>query len=516
MIYEDKEKLKQIALKLKTKCDSLLDDLDGNTVVLDPVDGKSIDGHYAASHLAVGYLLLWKIWDDIEAQKTAHLLLQSIVNRWDLITAERDFHADFNLFALSLAYHYIEDDELLIQIKNLILYTNDSLHETVNWLPMRAYVNQFRYEITGEIKYKNKKEELIKKIEKATFSDFYIDDRIPTGISYNVQYNIATVAALSMLNIDEKVLDVSKFCIAIEKLVLPDGDINYLGRGCNQIFAWGPWIYLLTKEDSSNVKVAIDYLFSHISSIVENNNVLLNNMAGEERWLWWDYHHFSVYISHLFMWIMLALECKENDNLEVQSKVALATGVNSASGVICYKNEKYMMVLFNGRKEYLSETGPAIYALWTKKSGTIFKGIFAPWFGAFGNKHSNSFATILNYFGLFELQHDNSHAGNRFLRKLNVIEQCSPWLRIKPVYEKTSVKIDDEKISITFDSRKKTARFFNVPSMVKNANELFKVYADDKEMDLRSGISINNQYGRCDIYQTEIVLATKWHFEISI
>ena len=41
----------------------------------------------------------------------------------------------------------------------------------------------------------------------------------------------------------------------------PDGDINYLDRGTNQIFAWGLGIYLLAPSGQQDaLKCAIAYL----------------------------------------------------------------------------------------------------------------------------------------------------------------------------------------------------------------------------------------------------------------
>lgn len=495
---------------IKVKCDSLVRIDNGSVVIMDPNDKKVIEGHYAASHAAVAYLLYGHYFNNSEATKKAFDLVTGIINRWSSIKAEPDFHADFNLFALCLFVKRVgvdEESECIDKIKRIVFETNDSPHNTVNWLPMRAYVNQIRYEWSGKKEYLEKTNSILGLINQATFQDYFIDDRLPVGISFNTQYDIATVAAMNLVSTDKGKIDIRPYVDTIKKLVLPDGDINYLGRGCNQIFAWGPWVYLLSyTNDSEYLSASITYLKEKLPTSINNNNMLLNDFVGEERWLWWDYHHFSVYLGHIFMWLMLAVETND----EITEKYSMQLQNCKTSGVDITTSEQFKIVGFQGRKEYLAERGPAIYALWTKKHGVVFKGLFAPWYGTFGNKYSNQFVAMCNYFGLMDTQHEKSFANNRLTRKLGIIEQCNPWLKISPVFSKYTINHSDNSLDITLDNSSGKTVFLNFPLMDSNAVSDICIYADGTEIPLRQCMTINNQYAQCSIFQTSICNAKKW------
>ena len=59
-----------------------------------------------------------------------------------------------------------------------------------------------------------------------------IDDRLPIGLSYNLQYNVATVSVMHFLSIRKAMrVNVSENLGALLDAVQIDGDINYLGEG---------------------------------------------------------------------------------------------------------------------------------------------------------------------------------------------------------------------------------------------------------------------------------------------
>ena len=93
-----------------------------------------------------------------------------------------------------------EYSELCQEIKETIMKTADSRHFTVNWLPMRMFVNKHRYLWTNEKQYENTNCDLFNIIKKATNQDGFIEDLLPKGKSFNLQYNVATVAILQLLN----------------------------------------------------------------------------------------------------------------------------------------------------------------------------------------------------------------------------------------------------------------------------------------------------------------------------
>lgn len=511
------DSLSKIIFQVKNRLDELIQYNNGEYYVVDPIDGKAIEGHYGASHAAVGYAIFSQQFDNADAGEKSKHLVESIVNRWDIIKNERDFHADFNLFALCLYLKYgnkLIEDSLYDRIRDLIINTSDSKHYTVNWLPMRAYVNRCRYEWTHNKKYLDTINSINKLLQRSTYNDYLMDDRIPAGISYNVQYNIATVATLALIEKEWSFYYCDKMVSSLCRFILPDGDINYLGRGCNQLFAWGPWLYLLrTTGRNREFDLSLEYVNKRVKISLENNNLLLNSFPGEERNLWWDYHHFSVYISHMFMWLTLATcFCDANSGLGTKDKSIGNNGLDS--GVIIEQTDTYGVIMFNGRKEYLAEKGPAIYAIWTQNHGVIYKGAFGPWFGAFGNKFSNPVECIINYFGLIKVKHDVSHANNRLLRKLNIIEQTKPYLEIKPCFIMPKISSKSNQLHIEYKDNSNCEFLCNIPSIADN--RVFKLLVDGQVAELTNGISINNQYGCCKVFQSKVLKGNNWEIIISL
>lgn len=213
----------------------------------DPIDKKEISAHYGATHAAAAWVIYGKKIRNQTLLNKGLDLLESVLKRWERSITLPSYHFDFNNFALCVAYDPVKEvnPELAECIKNTVLSTQDSNNPTINWYPMRWYVNMRRYQWTGEKRYKDACGKCKKAIVDATYRDGFIDDRIPKGKSFNLQYDVSTVAVMQFLRARGKELDISKELGALLNVVAPDGDINYLGRGTNQIFAWGPWIYLL-------------------------------------------------------------------------------------------------------------------------------------------------------------------------------------------------------------------------------------------------------------------------------
>ena len=134
----------------------------------------------------------------------------------------------------------------------MVLSTPDSNNPTINWFPMRWYVNLIRYKWTSDEKFKLACDKCSTDIRAATYKDGFIDDRLPIGLSFNLQYDVATVAVLQYLRSNGENIDISVELGALLNAVAPDGDINYFGRGTNQIFAWGLWVYLLSSAGKKN------------------------------------------------------------------------------------------------------------------------------------------------------------------------------------------------------------------------------------------------------------------------
>ena len=147
-----------------------------------------ISNHYGASHLAAALVLYGLQFRDRGRYEAGVCLLKSLLKRWD---ESKKLHADFNHFAICVVADALKDKdgELCKMIQKVVLSSDDNAHETVNWLPMRWYVNKKRYEWSGEEKFLSKCDYCRSLIIKATNQDGGIEDRLPKGVSFNLQYD---------------------------------------------------------------------------------------------------------------------------------------------------------------------------------------------------------------------------------------------------------------------------------------------------------------------------------------
>lgn len=477
---------------------------DGKLEYVDPIDGFEISAHYGATHMAAS-MILWGIdHKDDSLRKKGIALLEGIMARWDTNMKQPAFHFDFNNFALCLIYDALDncDEDLRNRICSTVLKTPDSNHLTVNWLPMRMIVNQHRYKWTREEAFLVKAEGCASQIRMATYSDGGIDDRLPRGISFNLQYDLATVAVLEYAYMRGNNKSIEKELGFLLNAVAPDGDINYQGRGTNQIFAWGLWVYLLAASGQEEaLSIALDYLEPRLRIMLDNNNMMLNKWAGSEKYLWWDYHYASVYTAHLLLWLVLAHQDLGKQNVVPQMPSSVDTGLH------IYRTDKFFASWFEGRNDYLSEKGPALSCIWSKNAGIICKGAFAPWHGAFGNTHSFDNVTIQNYCGLTEIQNNKEVSNNRVIHRL--FPKVGPkrfWLRESPVFCPIQVTEKDGLLTLTWRYEGREHVVLNVPSVPDTLQ--CDVYADGVLQPLTLNGKIRNQYGWVNIYRTKPLRAS--------
>lgn len=472
---------------------------------IDPHEGKEISAHYGATHAAAAYIIYGALYDD----KYYHIgieLLQSILNRYGTSAQLPAFHADFNNFALSVIYEYIKDEALKKRIFDAVIHTSDSNHSTVNWLPMRWYVNEMRYKWTSDIKYRIACDSCKNQIEEATNEDGSIEDRLPKGVSFNLQYDVSTVATLQLLKNLGVNNDLSSELGFLLNSVLPDGDINYQGRGCNQIFAWGPWIYLLASSGLiTELEKAESFLrSSRIADMLNNDNILLNKFNGKDRYLWWDYHYASVYIAHFLFWSVLSL--RDFGKYEISPKCFSSI----ESGFHVKRDQEVFIACFEGRKEYLAESGPSISAICNRKKGTIFKGLFGPWQGLFGNIHTYEDIVLKNFLGVLGVSLNNDLSKSRILKR--IFPKSQAFGKFEPQFLPIKIDIEDGVLSIIWSSTEPLYAIFNAPLCSEDIH--FKLFIDGKEEHMFCVGSINNQYGERFLYQSHTLKASTWVFKI--
>ena len=470
---------------------------DGVIQFIDPLDNEEISAHYGAVFTAASLLIYGRMENNESLSSIGDTLLLSILDRWRESSLLPGFHNDFNNYALCVLDSI--DNRYHDRIVETVLSTPDSSHYTINWLPMRWFVNQCRYQWTNDKRFKKKCESLNGMIKEATYSDGFIDDLLPKGTSFNLQYDVSTVATLQFLRIQGEQIDLSNEFGALLNVVCPDGDINYFGRGTNQIFAWGPWLYLLSSSCNREINRALTYLEHNVDAMLDNKNIFLNSFKGEEKNMWWDYHYCSVYLPHFLFWSVLA---KYHNNV---SAINPALVSDSSSGIHVYRNTERFVVVFDGRKEYLCERGPAIVAIWDKNYGVICKGTFGPWGGRFGNRYSQPISSLLNYTGLLSIKKNNS---NSFLfkayQKLFGPYRNNAQVKIKPLFSSVSVNIESG-ITISWTPVSQDS-VLNLAFSQAIENDSIRI--NDQSV-FCSPFTIKNQYGLINVFQCFIDSGSK-------
>lgn len=499
--------------KLKSKLTEQLScDENGELRLIDPNDHVEISAHYGATHFAAALILLGKDYGDVDAFRTGKELLQGILNRWPQENMLPAYHYDFNNFAFTICFDNLGNDDINVKdsIKEIVLKSPDSNHNTINWLPMRAYVNSKRHEWTGDEKYQKAINHCQKLITEATNSDGGIEDRLPKGVSFNLQYDVSTLATLIFAKNVFPDYDFKSGINFLLKNVAPDGDINYQGRGCNQIFAWGPWIYILASFGLDHeLERSLSFLNPLVDKMLDNNSMMLNAWEGSEKYLWWDYHYTSVYAAHFLLWLILA-------NLNYHKLDFKAKGNNctdDSTNLKIYKSENYCVSVFGGRKEYLAEHGPSIALIWSKKYGNIAKGCFGPWRGLFGNKNTFEDIVLLNYCGLIKVSRkNNSGIIAKVIKRIHPLNNTKIDQKKAPNFCPILVAEGDETLTITWYNNDNNLCYFNLPCMCDSPH--VKLTVDGVEFPFHSIAKIRNQYDWINIIQSKTINGKKWTLNI--
>ncbi len=480
------------------KCSSwIASGKDGCLEFIDPIDNVEISSHYGATHTAAALIIWGDLIRDKAASETGIALLWSILDRWNISIKMPAYHFDFNNFALCVAEKVLEDYEPILaeKIRKLVLSTSDSKHFTVNWLPMRAFVNTKRYNWSGEEKFKETAKKSLLLIKQATNEDGGIEDRLPKGTSFNLQYDLATVAVLQYQNVHGEKMNLNKELGFLMNSLAPDGDINYQGRGTNQIFAWGLWVYLLAsagRED--DLTTALLYLKDKLPVMLGNDNLLLNDQLGKEKHLWWDYHYASVYIAHFLLWLILAIQDYDKSSIEPVYPTSTETGMH------ILRTENAFVCWFEGRTEYLAEKGPSIACVWTKKHGIICKGAFAPWQGSFGNRYFYEDVVLKNYCGLLSVKRNKDWSKYKYIHKLFSSMETDDSLTLQPIFCPITVIDREGCVELTWKNNHDGEIIFNLPAVSENV--IVELYADGIKVDIYCVESIKNQYGWVFLHQS--------------
>lgn len=514
--------VKKLAPRLKRVVDAslqacvswLCEDGAGGLRMMDPIDQEAVVSHYGDSHLAAALTILGQMTKDRNLVDQGISIAKTIVRDWASSLEYSDFHHDFNNFALCLLEESLADEaaDLKKEIKAIVLATRDSNHQTINWLPMRAYVNLCRHQWAGDERYLSLAEDALSAVGRATNADGGIEDRIPAGSSFNPQYHAASLAGLQFLyrRFPDSAAQSDKGFDFLVKRMLPDGDINYCGRGTNQIFAWGPWLFSSARCGNDEIlSSALSFLERSYPKAAKNKNILLNSFAGEEKSFWWDYHHCSVYHAHFLLWAVLAMrELSSPDIAESES-----TGHDT--GLECIVGKTGGVSIFSGRSIYLAEAGPAVCALWLCDLGVIFKGGPGPWQGMFGKCYTFADAVMQNHFGLVSQGTPKRAAPNRLARRLGWRYQEDRSAVMRPIFAETHVQASPKGLDVIFETAGPMAAYLNIP--------IFETHADRITLDLSADGSplrsvlvakCRNPYGWIELVRSHMTQGKRWTVSI--
>lgn len=478
----------------------------GELLYLDAVDGKEIRHHYGKSHLATAFVLYDILYGNSDYKRIGIDLVYSLINSWQEDSLVEEYHYDFNNFALCLLYDYIGDDQMDLkgQIGGLIIKSKDSNHETINWLPMRIYVNMIRYRLSKDTTFLQRCESLKKLITLALNVDGGIEDRLPKGTSFNLQYHVSSTATLQFLNIRGVDFDLARSFGFVYHRILQDNDFNYLGRGTNQLFGWGPWLYCLGSiGDYKGLDDALSFCSKHALSAISKQNLVLNTSNGHERLFWWDYHYFSVYLAHFGMWLCLTALDLNKSNLKPFVQLS------EDSGLIKRVSKNWEVVLFNGRREYVAENGPMLTALSHKKFGVFFKGPLGPVYGKFGKLHKFPFVVPLNFFGLIEYS-SNATSWKRIFKWM--LKRGAIGTTFSPVFSSLElIENSESRISIRFSNNRIFFGFLNIPSYLNFEGKVKPTLSvDGRDISISLNQQVFGPYGWMFVFQSEIASGKVW------
>ena len=487
--------------------ENYLKEENGALLLIDPNDGKVIGFHYGESHLGAAMIIYGCDTGNQKWIDTGMAIVDGFIHHAEEYQKEPAYHWDFNNFAFCVLINYLEgklkntmlakagvNNEFINKVREFTIHQHDSNNATINWHPMRAYVNFCKAGWLSEDKYRNIADEMLKKVNKAQYEDGFYEDLLPKGKSFNFQYHIYTTAVMYLIKNQE--LTNCEIDTAVEQvlnIVDPQGDMNYLGRGINQIFAWGPALYLLENTQSTEyLKVAWKYFSERIFTAIDNNNMILNDQPGEEKGWWWDYHYASVYFAHLAFWLVLSkvMIPKEQGIVRYQ-------GDKSDSGVQIYRTNHYQTCVFNGRKHYLAEKGPQIANICSNRGQYVFKGSLGPFCGSeYGTKYAIPSDTIHDFLGIIQ-------------EKL-----IFGYLAEKIVFPKT-VTVEEENgkliVKLLYGKKISSARV-NLPLLCNK--EQVQVFADDVRITMRAAGKVMGAYGEMNLYVSSILCLSEMKIQI--
>lgn len=488
--------------------------LDGaQTALRDPIATRVIGSHYALSHYCAGLYLQSRLQNSTVLRQRAESVLEYIRVTHDQYSKEEDYHQDFNNFAWAvlLALDKRGPDLLSNESRRtcsaLLCNTSDSRHNTLNWLPMRAFNRTIRATVLRQRVPCASSQRLVKRVLRAKGDDGLFEDSLTPGMTACPQYHAYTLAVLLLgqqlgcLSFDAS--EVRSSLGVLLRHIDPDGDFNYYGRGTNQLFAYGPMVFLLKNMHCATAATerTLLYVARHLPECLKNNGIQLENAYAYQHVTWRYYHYVTVYVAHLFFWLSLAQSA-------AFSFPAPAHTQPDRSSLCVFRANRIFAAIFNGRRRFLAERGPLLCNLWMQPYGSVFKGPLGPFADCPGDARDHICATAV------------------------VSNYCGPIaegvvgpgvLSVAPVWpESLTIRALPKGVAIRFTLRKAQRNVqFNLPVFTTtglsadDVNRLFAVHTDSGQLSLFRVASVIGPYHELDVYRTKHVVGVS-HFTIAV
>ena len=148
----------------------------------------------------------------------------------------------------------------------------------------------------------------------------------------------------------------------VKKIFENTTGFNIHGRSFQQIFGYGPWIYLcMVYEDHAAINNSLDL----ISRYQSNDGIKIVLSKYGESLGYYDYHHHSVYNAFFLFW------------LRESQKTFLKGSVYSSGPYSVLRKSGWHIILAKSGKKYSSEMGISPYFVAYKKH-LLFSGVSGP------------------------------------------------------------------------------------------------------------------------------------------
>ena len=454
--------------------------------IFDPVEGRVMGGHYAASHFAwLGAMLYQRDQNPATLRKIRSAIdfhLRTSPDEYFL--QDGSYHWDFQNLAFLQVYFrlspFLDPAVKKLWKKKIKRLRENSNNSLTNWLCMRAFSSLLRMMLFWNPKYVIQYYWRLEKVRWAKDGDGCFEDE--TGKSRSVQYHLYTVALLHQIyRLRKNRALLKEFMQGVDyfiQFIDPDGSCQYIGRGQEQIFGYGLALYILEAaivEDPGNASFYqkhLDAVWNHLSSFYHDPHfpLALNRRKDDEGFGWYDYNYLTVYNAFLGVWLAMADDIRK----EEKSSVSLPKLSNKNKKAAIFRNEDLFAVFYQGTTTYLSEPTVTPVHLWMKGVGWVFSCPGGPFSEAFASKRraehieKNLFAPLVG-------TQDNRWISPAFREAESfIVEENAVTLSLDygPFVLKRQVEINGGMFMFTDTFHFKTheqlqeLRFFNLPVVI--------------------------------------------------